>query len=1412
MATRIKSAGSSWLHMLVTPHSLLDVVSFAPGLLELCGAGWLGVGLQGVRLDLRWFRIFRALRLLRLCLLTGNLPLMKLSRSALLSGAVNVRLMQLVASVLALLFTSASLVQAVERLPWHDALYFVTTTLTTVGYGDVVVKTTAGRLIVLVFMAVGVVLIPVRTSQLWAQLASRRITAGTLTPGRPVVLLSSRLTEVRGFADLTEEFFHQVSADFCEVNMTFSGSAPTTATATMHRFVPHNVHLMVLGNKPSYEFVAFQELHEQRISLVEGSVLSAADLVRCRAEAAAAVLVLGDRFAHDAAAEDLDVLFRVWAIKSYTKCVPLTVQVLRASSLAKVSPFLDAHQDVLMSVEQMRHRLLALSALCPGASTLLGNLLHTAQPGGRGGGGGRGEELRDSVFRPRGSPPPKLAGRTWFADRRLAPADQLLVIAHSEKHALEVKAPTVAAAAAAATQQAEAEEEAVAAATAAAAAAATAAAAAQAREAADAFGGGGGDGGGGDFSDTDTQQQQQQFMQLQQQAAAATATAAAVPPSSADVTCTGSGGGGGSGSGGAARVKRYFPSLASWDEDVPDYYPDKEGTFFSGQYGDASRDGGDSVRRQRGGCEGGFWNGGDGDGPEAAEKDAGRIGHGGEWVLGGRGDRVEPGLRRRTPEPGGSSSGDVMYGITEVDAWKQEDVTPESEDGCSEGGGAAGATAAVEPRVSLLQFAGTRYYPATAATASIDGGRINSSRSSVGSSSESGRNAVGCQDSGAALPYLSSVSSSSSSSKDDGDGSRSGGEGGGGANAPSITGSGSLAVFTSPYLDKRVVPTEADIGAVHTAAAPAPTPSGPGVRTPYSGSSGSLSFSSRITSGGGGSIGARVGISSSSSVGGCSTRKGKNSGTPSGGSSTHQTGYRASAFQTVRHQPPPNPAGRPYTLADAPWRQPPPVTSCPAGRRGHLILAGAIDSFVEFARVLHSCAGMRDPVTGISSLEVVVLHPNPPEAAVLALGAMGPTRVVRGSPADPRALQQAGAAQARCLVYLGPSERPAGHRSSATPSSSADYSPYSPSASSDTATTSSSADYGSTSRAGVQADAEALLTCYGVGEESVPLVSEESADECVLTAADWGAGLTPLHSATAAPAGAPAAGDSHADNAGGGGGRPYMSSAVRGHSVVELSFTSSVRFLQPGLLLQGTSVWDESCSVGGTAAVPRRSWRQRREAEVAAAAYGLVQWQTNIYYGAGRVVVPALVDTFTIQAFAKRNLLLDVMSELCGDDGRPQGTPLRLLPVPRELAGRPYRELFEAVVARGSVPLGLYRSKPENPAWRLHYVSTNPAWEDVVSRDDQVFVLRPAEGPKAGYGDSQDDNEEVATDPEIEVLVQATYPASDDEAFSDSDYETDVERDTDESSVDEDFDDDEEDAKEEQKGWAAAAAKALGFR
>ena len=66
------------------------------------------------------------------------------------------------------------------------------------------------------------------------------------------------------------------------------------------------------------------------------------------------------------------LLLQVWALKSYTKSVPLYIQVLQRSSLALIAPFLDPEQDVIVSAEQTRHRLLALSCLCPGASTLIG--------------------------------------------------------------------------------------------------------------------------------------------------------------------------------------------------------------------------------------------------------------------------------------------------------------------------------------------------------------------------------------------------------------------------------------------------------------------------------------------------------------------------------------------------------------------------------------------------------------------------------------------------------------------------------------------------------------------------------------------------------------------------------------------------------------------------------------------------------------------------------------------------------------------------------------------------------------------------------------------------------------------------------------------------------------------------------
>lgn len=73
----------------------------------------------------------------------------------------------------------------------------------------------AGRLVVLAMMLIGVVLIPVRAGQLYSRLNERPLVAGHAPGDAPgckgsYVVLSGRLSDVRGFNDLMQDFLVQV--------------------------------------------------------------------------------------------------------------------------------------------------------------------------------------------------------------------------------------------------------------------------------------------------------------------------------------------------------------------------------------------------------------------------------------------------------------------------------------------------------------------------------------------------------------------------------------------------------------------------------------------------------------------------------------------------------------------------------------------------------------------------------------------------------------------------------------------------------------------------------------------------------------------------------------------------------------------------------------------------------------------------------------------------------------------------------------------------------------------------------------------------------------------------------------------------------------------------------------------------
>jgi len=123
----------SKLRMITAPTNIFDLLSFAPTLLELV--------LQQVspsfslgRLDLRWVKLLRSLRVVRVGLLAAELRSLHLStkHGSWLAAGASWRLIQLAVSPIVLLFTSAAIIQIVERVPFHKSVYFVATTLSTV--------------------------------------------------------------------------------------------------------------------------------------------------------------------------------------------------------------------------------------------------------------------------------------------------------------------------------------------------------------------------------------------------------------------------------------------------------------------------------------------------------------------------------------------------------------------------------------------------------------------------------------------------------------------------------------------------------------------------------------------------------------------------------------------------------------------------------------------------------------------------------------------------------------------------------------------------------------------------------------------------------------------------------------------------------------------------------------------------------------------------------------------------------------------------------------------------------------------------------------------------------------------------------------------------------------------------------
>ncbi|XRA97590.1 calcium-activated potassium channel [Pycnococcus provasolii] len=345
---------------LTSPINIADALSVFPGLFILLADSLrlIDVTLVSNYLYLEILSVFRVLRVLRIItvlpyaysLLPGGERIDDPKDGVSdVNSAVFARLAGLGSTVLLLLAFTTSVIQQVEKLSWVDSFYFVLTTISTVGFGDVTAQTVLGRLTVIALIIIAIVTVPVQVGQLNSLLSSRRVKLGDIPWEDGFVLVLCELGGVQALRALFTD---------------------------LYKSTPPGTRIVILTEDvPDYEYQAFQEVRNEALTIVQGSALSDSDLLYVRAQHASSwVLLTGDK-------PELDrrSVLKCIALKRHAP-VPLFVQVCKAESMLRAETFLNPATDNAISTEQLRMQLASLNVITPGAAPFLANLLRSVNP------------------------------------------------------------------------------------------------------------------------------------------------------------------------------------------------------------------------------------------------------------------------------------------------------------------------------------------------------------------------------------------------------------------------------------------------------------------------------------------------------------------------------------------------------------------------------------------------------------------------------------------------------------------------------------------------------------------------------------------------------------------------------------------------------------------------------------------------------------------------------------------------------------------------------------------------------------------------------------------------------------------------------------------------------------------------
>ncbi|KAM3830456.1 potassium channel subfamily U member 1 [Vipera latastei] len=333
-----------WLEL----NSIVDFFTITPVCIAFyLGRNWLGL------------RFLKALRLMELPKILQFLQIT--------TSGTAIKLSKLLAVFVSTWLTAAGFLHWIENSgdPWvyhnnhqtltyFECLYLIMVTMSTVGYGDVVVKTTIGRVFILFFIVGGLILFANLVPEIADIVGSRKVYMGSYiyVKGRKFIVVCGNIT-LSSVTAFLNDFITQDRGEIAH-EIVFLGEHP-----------------------PSLELETVFRCYTAYTTFFQGSVMNSQDLLRVNMGIAEACLILADICSTDPYTEDISNVMRVLSIKNHFPNTRVIIQIIQSSNkvyLPKLPGWNWRKGDSIICFAELKLGLIAQSCMVPGLSILLTSL------------------------------------------------------------------------------------------------------------------------------------------------------------------------------------------------------------------------------------------------------------------------------------------------------------------------------------------------------------------------------------------------------------------------------------------------------------------------------------------------------------------------------------------------------------------------------------------------------------------------------------------------------------------------------------------------------------------------------------------------------------------------------------------------------------------------------------------------------------------------------------------------------------------------------------------------------------------------------------------------------------------------------------------------------------------------------